>query len=102
MIICDLCKRECNHDKKIRINYDFACKAYQEKEVHMCEDCRIELDKARQQAEVEFYQRKTAKANEAPETIARRYFTADDVRKMTPKEVNENYQDIVKSMMNWN
>lgn len=99
MIICDLCKKECHHEKKIRINYDFACKAYQEKEVHMCEDCRIELDKARQQAEVEFYQRKVA---QVPEVNARRYLTAEDVRKMTPTEVKENYQDIMNSMKKWN
>ena len=101
MIICDLCKRECLDDRKVDIHYDFACKAYQSKQVHMCANCRSELAEARQQAEVEFYQRKIAKANEVPEANARRYLTAEDVRKMTPIEVKENYQDIVNSMKEW-
>ena len=101
MIICDLCKGECYHEKKVRIHYDYACKAYQEKEIHMCENCRIELDQAMHQAQVEFYQRKVAKANEVPEANARRIISAEDVRKMTPIEVRQNYQDIVSSMKEW-
>jgi hypothetical protein len=30
-----------------------------------------------------------------------KYFTADEVRNMSNKEVKENYQDIMKSMKKW-
>lgn len=31
----------------------------------------------------------------------RKYFTSSEVKKMTPKEVRENYDDIVQSMRRW-
>lgn len=103
MIICDLCNRECLDDRRVTIHYDYACKAYQSKEVHMCGRCRSELEKERLQAEVEFYQRKVAhKVDENAVVNAERYFTPEEVCNMTREEVKENYTAIMNSMKQWN
>lgn len=101
MIICDLCKRECLDDRKVEIHYDFACRAYQSKEVHLCGRCKEELKKTKIQAEVEFYQRKVAETAEETKETVEKLFTPEDVCRMTRSEVKENYNAILKSMETW-
>ena len=97
MIICDLCNKECLDDRKVTIHYEFSCKAYQSKEVHMCGCCREELKNARLLADVEFYDRKIAHRGEVKKT-----FTPEEVRNMSRSEVRENYTAIMDSMKEWN
>lgn len=61
MIVCDLCLKEIQaKDKlpKINIHTQYACRAWQEEEIDMCEQCLRELKEKINQAEAEFYQKK--------------------------------------------
>lgn len=50
----------------------------------------------------EYYQKPAAVANpDTPTETDFKYFTADQVRNMSPKEVKENFADIMKSMKKW-
>lgn len=50
----------------------------------------------------EYYQKPTTVSNlDTPTETDFKYFTADQVRNMSQKEVRENYQDIMKSMKKW-
>jgi hypothetical protein len=62
MIICDICGKETQEEKKVRICYDCTNKAFQQKDFHMCGYCQAELIKEKRQAEVDFYTSKMAKA----------------------------------------
>lgn len=60
MIVCDLCLSEIKpKDKtsKIRIHTYYACKAWQEAEIDICEKCRKELQEKINQTEAKFYQK---------------------------------------------
>lgn len=62
MVICDLCHNEIDikqdNNYRRQINTHYACSAWQSKIVDICESCRIELHKAIEKAEAEFYQEK--------------------------------------------
>lgn len=67
MIVCDLCLSEIKpKDKtsKIRIHTHYACKAWQEAEIDICEKCRKELQEKINQTEAEFYQKKQFESKE--------------------------------------
>jgi hypothetical protein len=50
----------------------------------------------------EYYQEPTTVANlDTPTETDFKYFTAEQVRNMSQKEVKENYADIMKSMKKW-
>lgn len=52
----------------------------------------------------EYYQQEEPPTVENPDTPTEtdfKYFTADQVRKMSPKEVKENFANIMKSMEKW-
>ena len=61
MLVCDFCKKEINQKNKtpkIKIHTEFACRAWQQIETDICEECRRELKEKINQAEAEFYQNK--------------------------------------------
>ena len=61
MVVCDLCLKEIEEKgrmPKIHIHTQYACKAWQEKEIDMCVDCLKELKEKINQTEADFYKKK--------------------------------------------
>ena len=61
MIVCDFCLQKIEPKDelpKIRIHTRYVCKAWQEAEADICNDCLKELQEKIKQTEAEFYQNK--------------------------------------------
>lgn len=63
MLVCDCCKKEISPTLgyEVTIATHYACKAWQEKEIDLCLDCKLELQDTRKRAESIFYQNKIIK-----------------------------------------